>query len=353
MGAGVRPSVHQSNGFDALRLIAAVLVLYGHSAYLTGHDPVHWYGNALSTIGVKVFFVISGYFICRSWAADPAPARFARRRMLRIWPALFVCIAATMVLGALVSAAGPATYLASAGTRTYLLNLVFYPVYYLPGVFAQNVYPGAVNGSLWSLQVEVLMYLGVPFVLGAAGSDGRIPVVVAALLSAALSLYCVASPQVVLPARFGMSLRSLLDVCVYFQIGAAYAVFGLQRFARPFFSVAAILALSLLLSRLAGVPGVLEEGALMLLLPYAVISVGMMHSERLRPVFATGDFSYGLYLYGFPIQQALVWGLGGGRGGAISTATDFALALPLTFACAVLSWRLVERRALKWKPKRG
>lgn len=61
-----------------------------------------------------------------------------------------------------------------------------------------------------------------------------------------------------------------------------------------------------------------------------------------------GDPSYGLYIFAFPIQQTLIW-LNHGRLGWMPL---FLLTLLACFAAAFASWHLVEKRALRLKPRR-
>src|SRR6185436_18939048 len=82
------------------------------------------------------------------------------------------------------------------------------------------------------------------------------------------------------------------------------------------------------------------------LFPYLVLVLAYRTPAVFRRITAPGDVSYGLYLYAFPVQQALVASLGAGLG----PLAMFALAFPITYVLALGSWRLVERRALEHKP---
>ncbi len=343
-------NAHRNNGFDFLRIIAAVMVIYGHSAALTGSAVYGVLGNSLSTIGVKIFFVTSGFLITRSWIFDPSVTRFVMRRMLRIMPGLACVVLVTLlVLGPVFTKLSLSAYFADAGTWRYLWNVALYPIYNLPGVFAQTKYPVAVNGSLWSLPAEVLMYILTPFVLGRGQMGGRIAILLSAVSFAAAGIYYLrivsVTPQ---PVIYGTSLISVLDVAAYFQIGAVYAVFRLERYGRPLLSLAMLIVAAWLVRLMPASSAPLAEFLLLLLLPFAVISIGCQRLRWIEKPLALGDVSYGLYLYGFPIQQALM----AFSGNAYDTRDEFLLTLPLTFVCAVLSWLLIERYALIWKPRK-
>ena len=88
---------------------------------------------------------------------------------------------------------------------------------------------------------------------------------------------------------------------------------------------------------------------LLLTLPYAVISVGTVRLRgRIGQLLNKPDVSYGMYLYGFPIEQLI----SAAFHGHISGSGEFAVALPFTFICATLSWVTVEKTALRLKPSR-
>ena len=333
------------NGFDILRLFAAALVIFGHAYPLTGQASPGFLGNDVQTIAVKIFFVTSGFLITQSWMSDPSALRFAIRRALRIMPALVVVVLlSVLVLGPALSRFSLPSYFLDPATRQYLWNVALYPIYNLPGVFESNTYPIAVNGSLWTLPVEVSMYVMLPFVLGRNVGSSRLALPVFAILFIALGLAVVRISRPAQPPVFyGTNIVDLLEVAAYFQIGAVYAAFGLERYSRPLLSICLLVLAGLLIHRF-----VLAECALMLLLPFATISVGTQAFEFARVLLGRNDFSYGLYLYGFPVQQTLM-NLSQDR---LLPLQNFALALPLALGLAALSWHLVERRALSIKPAR-
>ena len=349
-GGSSRPT----NAFDLLRIVAAIMVLWGHAYSLTGGHPPGWFGNAVGTIGVKIFFVTSGLLITRSWLADPRPLAYAIRRVLRIMPALILLVLLTvLVLGPVSTSLPLRDYMLAESTRLYLWNMALYPVYSLPGVFLGNTYPAAVNGSLWSLPAEVLMYILTPFVVGRSRVGGRMSVAIFVAVTAVVGIYFVRITTIApVPVFYGTSLASVLEVAVYFQIGTLYAVFGLERFLRPVFSGVLLVLSAIAIQVVSSTTNayVVAEILLMVTLPYAVISIGNVTvGGRLGRVLSMGDVSYGLYLYGFPIQQII----SAAFDGKIGPMANFALTVPLTFGFALFSWKVVEQRALRLKPRRA
>lgn len=336
----------RKNNFDAVRIIAALVVIFGHAHPLsTQPDPV-LLGNSVQSVAVKIFFVISGFLVVKSWWSDPHLGRFLLRRGLRLFPALIVLLALTvLVLGPMFTTLPLRQYAMDGSTiRYFLYNVVLYPVYGLPGVFSDNPYPNAVNGSLWSLPVEVSMYLLLPVLAAiSALTKSRTVFVMLSLIGIALSVrYLHSSPaenQVVL---WGTGSRSVADVGPYFFLGAIVAATPLQRMLDPGMAlfVVAIAALFQLPQYW------MQQLVLMIALPYVVLSFATTATAKISEAGRFGDPSYGIYLYGFPVQQAL-FAVGGPSMGPLENT---AFAVPIVVALAYASWHAVEKRALTFKP---
>ncbi|WP_082498079.1 acyltransferase [Pseudorhodoferax sp. Leaf267] len=336
-----------SNNFDVVRLLAALLVVYGHAYPLTGSVSPFFAGNSVQSIGVKIFFVVSGYLIIGSWQRDPSIGRFFQRRALRIMPGLCVVIVlSAFILGPLVSVLPMSEYFESPRLWTYVMNnFAFRPQYDLPGVFGSNPYPVAVNGSLWSLPAEVAMYFIGPMVCVLGGllfRSARWGVFLGSFLLMGLSIWFVRiAPPSAHPVFYGTSLLSFLDVAPYFLIGALYTLFKWDLKVSPLLAAAMWMSLSLV-----QFPGVSAELALYAVLPYTVLALGLQHTNFSSRLHQFGDVSYGVYLYSFPLQQlfAYVFPLG-----HASPWINTALTLPALLILATMSWRLVERPLLKFK----
>ena len=162
--------MERHNNFDLLRLLAALSVIFSHAFLLAensqDHDPLMILtgGQAiLGLAGVFVFFTISGYLISQSFEATPSPFVFLAKRALRISPGLFGClIVCVFAIGPLVTNLPPGEYLAKPETWLFLLHNAVLDIHYnrLPGVvFWPGNIGGIVNGPLWSLPCEALLYL--------------------------------------------------------------------------------------------------------------------------------------------------------------------------------------------------
>ena len=161
-GAAFEP--RRPNNFDLLRFVAATLVLIDHSFVLTGRHglPGPFVYETLGGFAVAVFFIISGFLVAGSWQRTPDLGTYAAKRALRIVPAYAAVIAlCALVLGPLVTELSLGRYFGHPQTWSYFWNLTFFRLHYsLPGVFSGNPFPHAVNGSIWTLPIEIKMVSG-------------------------------------------------------------------------------------------------------------------------------------------------------------------------------------------------
>ncbi|MFC5430199.1 acyltransferase family protein [Paraburkholderia denitrificans] len=340
---------HPSNNFDFLRLLAASLVIVGHAFALNGATaptilsiPVHGYG-------VAIFFSISGYLVASSWLSDPNAARFFAKRALRIFPALIMIVLVTVFMfGPAVTTLSRSDYFANPATYGYLRNMRLFIVYYLPGVFEHSPIPNAVNGSLWSLPAEFLMYIVTPIV--AVVAMGRKAIAFGAL-SAAFA--CVAAylqsgykgPMVVI---YATDVRAALEMGAYFLAGGMFSVLKRRiQFSAKY--AAAALLVYFISARLCTTPHEFYIVSVVsaFVFPYLYITAGQKATPILSSAGKYGDISYGLYLYAFPIQQLLQ-----SKFSSMPVIGQIVLAFVFTIPCAALSWYLVEKKAAMFKPER-
>ncbi|MDJ0336572.1 acyltransferase [Salinibacterium sp. G-O1] len=331
----MRAEVNRDNNFDAVRLVAAVAVVVGHAWPLTGlsHAP-RIGGIPLFTLAVFVFFSLSGYLVGTSWVRDPRLLPFLARRASRIFPALIVVVVlTTFVLGPLATALPLLDYFTSAQTWTYLTNVTLVASYELPGVFAANPRP-VVNGVLWTLGPEFLCYVGVMVVATVAVAlRARHEFTRAAVFAVVGVVLAIVSS---LPLESFDGPRPALTAMVFFAIGAAVSQLPLHRL--PLWPAAVLIPAWLLGGALTP-----EFAQVMtwITLPYLVLCLGSRATPFVRRAGRFGDVSYGVYLWGYLIQQ-LVWQAWPN----LALVTDLIIVVALTLAVAWASWHLVEKRAL-------
>lgn len=156
----------RDNNYNLIRFAAASLVILFHSYHLSGvmWDPLSYLTRHtnLGHFAVSIFFIVSGFLVCKSYVTRRNILVFIEARFLRIFPALIVVIILSVFLIGTIATVKPIkAYLTSMETWNYFIyNSTLIQVhYYLPGVFQDNPYPGAVNGSLWTLPFELWMYI--------------------------------------------------------------------------------------------------------------------------------------------------------------------------------------------------
>lgn len=330
----------KDNNLNLLRLVGACLVLYGHSFVFLGLPaPLFMSWLPLGPLGVFIFFTISGYLITESWDRDPCLLRFFARRALRIFPGLAVCsLLSVLVLGAAITNLPLKDYFENQYTWKYLRNIALYISYYLPGVFESNRYPNAVNGSLWSLPVEFLMYIVCAIVGFLRGNRWAFAVLAAASVAITLIWAQRTSQMVVV---YASDLRQAFICGTYFWIGAVFYKFDLKRY----FSLSVVVMACVIIISLEPWSEVLSVAA-WVLLPTVVLAFGLTHSPILNRLTRSGDYSYGIYIYAFPIQQTVAY-----LYPEMSLGTYLPICFALILVCAILSWHLVERPALAFKPR--
>jgi peptidoglycan/LPS O-acetylase OafA/YrhL len=330
----------RDNCFDLLRLLSCGLVVFSHSYALTGAtDPVDGLlGFQAGTIGVFMLFSLSGYLLAASLTADSRLRAFWIRRGLRLWPGLFVSVVLTaLVLGPVVSSVSATTYLSHSQPYAYVLKQSVFDVFrpHLPGVFVHNPLPLVVNGSLWTLPLEVCCYaaLAIAAVIGALRRPRWILGVVVIVLVVMVAVAPPDSPKGIAPHGIKL-LANALRPCGALAFGS---FLWLERDRIPRTVGMLVLALVLVLLPFpSGVRSAIDVVAV----PYVVAVVGSLRPGRLRVLIAAGDVSYGAYIYGFPIQQVLAQYIGGLTPGGM-----LALSAPLAWVAGLASWHLVERPA--------
>lgn len=334
----------RTNNFDFLRQFAAFLVILGHSQTLRG-DPVSRFWDAsVATTGVHIFFSLSGYLVTESWLRDPNAGRFLLKRSLRIFPGLALCVLLTaLVLGPLLTTLPLSDYFAAPATLAYLTNMVLHTTYELPGLFAANPYQAAVNGSLWTLPIEFVCYVGVLIVALIA----RHRRVVAGLI---LALALVLVLDAWLPGhqplvRWDTTISETRSIMGYFLAGA---MLRLLKDHVPLRADLAVVALACIIAA-----GILFPGRTWIAggiaVPYLVLCFGLGDLAVIRRFGRFGDPSYGMYLYAFPIQQSLIYG----SANRISLPALIVATTALSVTLGYASWHLVEHRSLLWSRKRA
>jgi peptidoglycan/LPS O-acetylase OafA/YrhL len=336
------------NSFAFLRFLFASLVILAHAYPLGGFPARPFEGfsrwqESWGGFAVAGFFVLSGFLITRSYTTSPSPWRFIWHRVLRIFPGFLVCLVFTAFVAA------PLLYLRDTGGFTGFLSLKPWRYLAANGLLRHRLttlgnlpalvpYPGQLNASLWTLDYEFRCYLAVA-VLGACGMLARCRSLV---LGAFLFLWGVFVLNRAVPgAAAGIvpwfADAQLVRLSTLFFAGAVLFLYADRVPFTP--GLAALAAVVLVVS--------LRERFYHQAAPFAVTYLVLWLGVKvpLANFGRWGDLSYGLYLYGFPVEQLLA----AARIHRAGLVVYLSVAFLMTLGLAALSWRYVEEPCLRLK----
>lgn len=330
----------RENNLNIIRFIAAIMVIYGHMYPIMGQWSYTVMNQAVSTIAVEIFFVISGYLITISFLNEKSMFCYAVKRVFRIIPGLLaLCVVTAFVIGPLVSNYSISVYFSEHFREMvdYMKNVLLFPMYGLPGLFLDNVYPVTVNGSLWTLPVEFALYFIVPLLIVITGRKkgykyGLIVVFVVVLIFNTVKLEKYPDARLVI---WGTDVMSAMNLVPYFLIGA---IFTFEKVKKCLNIQVGIILFFVAIMMNMSYPK--TQVIMVFVLPYFIFSFAFAS----KPVFAKFgtkvDLSYGIYLYGFLIQQILSKYL---LKYDLSVNIMFVISTLLSICCAFASWYLVEK----------
>ena len=359
-------------GFDLLRIGLAVTILASHASHLAGNhgalsallksifhlhqqigpavsaaapvavggeppgEAVVGLGRPYTLSHVPMFFALSGFLVTGSALRTRNVFRFLGLRGLRIFPALLVELAlSAFVLGAIFTTVPLKDYFSSAGFWSYFENLIGIVHFYLPGVFEHFTPSSKVNANLWTLPSEfdcywiaaVLMVVGVMF--------NR--VIFTWLLGIATVGLLIAN------SFFGFQVTNEIlpgpVITYYFMVGVAFHLWRDKIPYSPAMFVVSVVVSSVLM---------MFTNTVYLypaLLTYVTVFIGLSPLPQFK-LLKSGDYSYGVYLYGYPITQALIAAIPAIRGNFLLI---LASSLVVTFLFAAFSWHAIEKNVLKLK----
>lgn len=323
----------RKNNFDIIRFLAATLVIFSHSYPLTmGNNGAEPFGNltngdmTFGELAVSIFFVISGFLITQSFDRSKNILYYAKARILRIFPGLvMVVLLSVFILGPVFTNLSLKKYFLDPQTFDYFKTVTLYWVQYdLPGVFLSNTYQGAVNGSLWTLWFEFFFYIVVA-VLGITRLLNKNIVLVGFILASILYY-------------FGRG-NFYTDLFRYFSMGMLFYLFRKSFIHNGWIAIFSfvILVLTIKTSYFSYFFTIFGS--------YIIFYLAFQKKLNFSNFGKHGDFSYGLYIYAFPIQQ-MIEHISKNQ---LSHFENFLLSFPFTLLFAIISWHLVEKNALKLK----
>lgn len=338
---GQKLSTHNgiTSGFDYLRLVLAlgVLCIHAIAEVTTDRNAPLWLGpyRPIAASLLPMFFALSGFLVTASLARTAKLTTFLTYRAVRILPALAVEIfLSALILGPLLTTLPLAGYFTSPHFWAYFGNIIGHIHYILPGVFENNIHPNTVNRSLWTIPYEFYCYFAVALLVLFRLASKRLLLISAlmAFITAATlyTIYVEPRAQHLGPPTW------MLVTCFLFGC-AGYQYRDKIPFSFP------VMLICLLLSLIFASHGNLYYLASPTL-TYVTIWLGLQNPAR-KTFLMRGDYSYGLYLFAYPMQQTAVllfpaynmWWF------------NIMLAAPVSLAYAILSWHMVEKPILAHK----
>lgn len=334
------------NNYDFLRVFAALCIIYSHSyelLNLKNKEVLIELTNGkinFSFIGLSIFFSISGYLIAKSADCSPSIINYIWKRFLRIQPLLIVlCILTIFFAGIFYTSISAKEYFSNIQTWTYFRNIfpMFGIQFSLPGVFESALRPNEINGSLWTLIVEERLYILMIFPLLLRNNTKNYFLIFMLFLNLFYLIH------------FSIFSEKLIS---YFNESSFF-------YALIFLNASALYHLKINFS-----------GRLRLYIPVSFIlflfafyfsSLGFLYFYSI-PVLVNsfacvkgclnrfgkyGDFTYGIYIFSFPVQQILIVS----NIGELQPLQIFIFTLLIVVPIATLTWNLIEKPCLKLKHK--
>ncbi len=358
-------------GFDIVRLALAILILFSHTSGIIGtHGTItgimNWIFqvdphtarniaaatalevpgqtnvNKLTGLGrpvtlsyLPMFFALSGFLVTGSALRTQRLIPFLGLRVLRLLPALLVEVTlSAIILGSIFTTLPLSQYYSSAGFWNYFLNIIGHVQFLLPGVFKETG-SAVVNANLWTLPWEFKCYIFMStiIILGLLSKKVLLTYLYV-VLTAGLLIASIGYDYQVVPAQLGGP-----TLVYYFLTGM---IFFLWRdkiiFHEGIFLFAGVLSYAFMMSSR-------TVFVYPLLLTYVTMFIGLFPFRQFN-LLKSGDYSYGIYLYGYPVTQSLVLTFP-------YLKTNLAVAAPValiaTAAFAWMSWHGVEKHCLKLK----
>jgi len=334
----------RDNNFNLIRLLAAALVLITHSFTLRGFAAIEIPILKVDSGGlaVAVFFITSGFLISMSYMNRQSTISYLEARALRIYPGLIVSVLfCTFIIGPIFSTLPVTRYLLTPAVYKFLVinSLLILDIvqlrYVLPQVFTNNPFAPTVNGSLWSLPYEMWMYI-LLLVLGSVK-----------ILSHRkwFNIFFVGFMlQFILGQTYFPNLGIVKALALYEYLTACFlsgVFFYVNKDHTPLHVFVLLFAWALVfLCRSTIFSGILN----LFTVGYTVFWFAFVPAGHIRKFNNFGDYSYGVYIYAFPIQQTFL--------AIFHTMSPWLLlvcASITTLFFAVLSWRFVEKPALAYK----
>lgn len=329
--------MNNKNCFDFLRFFFAANILLAHLCELSQSKSLEFLSNfSNAIIAIKGFFIISGFLVAKSYKNTPSLKEYFIKRAKRILPAYFVVLVFSAITLSFFSSFSFSAYFSDINVYQYLgWNSIFLNFMHpcLPGLFENNLMC-AVNGALWTLKVEEGFYIVLPFIFYAINKSKKPFLILGSLYFLSLLYWFVMDFYLNQP----LLAKQLPGYLAYFAIG----IFLFLNFDFVLENKKMLLASAILLLILSN----FSDFQIDVFYPAAfgsIVIIAAYSLPFLNNFGKYGDFTYGLYIYHFPIIQLFrQYNLFEKYNPILMGIT----VILITLFFAVLSWFLIEKRFL-------
>jgi peptidoglycan/LPS O-acetylase OafA/YrhL len=328
------------NALNLFRLIFAIVVIFSHS-WAFGKfegEPLSWVledmGGAAGN-AVNGFFIISGFLIAGSWLSRKDADSYLRARVARIWPAFAVAFVFSAAIAALAAGEDGLKYLRSIPKQSWFVGIFTLDPVELERAlsFTNNPYPRTVNGPMWTIRIEFCCYMAVALV-GVIGLFRRRWL---AILFTAFAMSLAAYEASILP---DIAWQRWARFAAFFGAGAVLYLYREQIPKSGWIAGACVLLICL--TRFVSLYVTLPIAG-----TYLIFYLASVAPQWMKNIGAKNDISYGVYLYGGPLQQ-LYYSYAVKQFVPMNPWVCFAAVLPFSIGLGWLSWLYIEKPAKNW-----
>lgn len=346
-------AIDRKNNLNLIRLIASLMVVYMHSFAIClgeqSQDIFYTLSNHKALAGgiaVYIFFIISGFLICRSYDRSKSVFAYFKARFLRIWPLLFVVVMATaFILGPILTVYSTEEYF-KGDIAGFLKNIFFLSdVTTLPGVYSDH-YNHSLNGSLWTLMFEVIWYVLVALLSPLWKKYKSTSVALFIALTGLYLIYTYGGVGDIGPVSSAFIIN-FAKLGMFFSVGMIFYLFSDKILLSYKIFIAEIIILIL------GI--IFADFIIIFACAGSYIIFYLAFQKRFIATWydRIGDLSYGIYIMAFPIQQTLVEYLGEPTYGyntlSMNPYINMGLTLLILVPLAMISWHFIESPCLRLK----
>ncbi|HAW8108574.1 acyltransferase [Escherichia coli] len=323
---------HRNNCFDIIRLFAAIIVIISHQYSLSGlTEPTFLGMTTLGGLGVIIFFAISGFLITKSCINSERFDLFLLKRVRRIFPALIPCsIFMYLVLGVYLEWDSLDEYISFSILKNILNVITLQGAPAHSGIFNGFIHPYSLNDSLWTLPLEFTCYLILGCIVFLSKNTLRV-ILITFIALLFISIYFLFNKTDII--FYGIVLQAFPVRALSFFTGAIMALTLNYWYNKRCISYLLIISTIVLMA-----VAYKNEINVIGYINVAIITIAIGHIFKDNLIAGRFDYSYGVYIYSFPIQQIIINKLTLG----FFEGTFISIVVSLIFGC--FSWHIVESK---------